>query len=315
MDSLVALDNINKSYFKSADWLGLKKIEHKILKDISFAIEADKIFGLIGESGSGKSTLAKTILLMTKFQGDVFFKGTRLNNLNQSGLKKIRSKMQIVFQNPYSSLNPMHRIKDIIFEPLKIHGIDQNQNDTVKELLDYVGIDSGTANNYPHEFSGGQRQRIAIARSLSLRPEFLILDEPVSALDVSVQAQIVNLLLDLKQQFKLTYLFISHNLDLVELICDEVAIMYFGKIVEIGNTKDVYNYPKHPYTQLLLSCVLRPGVSIDNLPVINETKLTVNNQGCPFYEQCRYAKDLCKITNPELLPVNDRQSVACHFPL
>ena len=318
-DNLITIQNIEKSYFTGQGLLGWDKHEEKILKNLSLNIKTNQIFGLIGESGSGKSTLAKIILLMTKFKGDIYFKDFNLNDLNRAELRKLRSKMQIVFQNPYSSLNPMHRIGEIIAEPLKLHKVmDQTAiGKRVNELIELVGLSADAINKYPHEFSGGQRQRIAIARALSLNPEFLILDEPVSALDVSVQAQIINLLVDLKNQFNLTYLFISHNLDLVRLICDEIAIMYFGQIIETGPTELVYQNPQHPYTKLLLSCILKPDTAIESLPIINDERTVKSLRGCPFFQHCPYAQNKCQDVAPLLEPssIEPNHQFACHYPV
>ncbi len=317
-DNLIAIQNIEKSYFTRQGLLGWDKHEERILKNLSLNIKTNQIFGLIGESGSGKSTLAKIILLMTKFKGDIYFKDLNLNDLNRAELRKLRSKMQIVFQNPYSSLNPMHRIGEIIAEPLKIHKVMDHIaiGNRVNELIELVGLSLDAINKYPHEFSGGQRQRIAIARALSLNPEFLILDEPVSALDVSVQAQIINLLVDLKNQFNLTYLFISHNLDLVRLICDEIAIMYFGQIIETGPTELVYQNPQHPYTKLLLSCILKPDTTIGSLPIINDERTVKSLRGCPFFQHCPYAQNKCQDVAPllEASSGEPNHQFACHYP-
>ena len=233
----------------------------KAVDDVSFTIEPGETFGLVGESGSGKTTTGRCILrLVEPTSGSVRVRGEDVLAFSRSRLREARRNMQIVFQDPYSSLNPRMRARQIVEEPLIIHGLGDRaaREQRVRQLFDLVGLDAAHLNRFPHEFSGGQRQRIGVARALALNPSFLVLDEPVSALDVSVQAQVVNLLMDLQQQLKLTYLFIAHDLRLVEHICARVAVMYLGKIVEVGPTSSLFASPTHPYTQALLSAIPVP---------------------------------------------------------
>ena len=237
----------------------------KAVDDVSFSIEAGETFGLVGESGSGKTTTGRCVLrLVEPTSGSVRFRDEDVLGLSKSRMREARRHMQIVFQDPYSSLNPRMRARQIVEEPLIIHGLGDRaeRSERVGQLFGLVGLDAAQLNRFPHEFSGGQRQRIGLARALALNPSFLVLDEPVSALDVSVQAQVVNLLMDLQQQLMLTYLFIAHDLRLVEHICSRVAVMYLGKIVEMGPTSSLFAAPRHPYTQALLSAipVADPGV-------------------------------------------------------
>jgi ABC-type oligopeptide transport system ATPase subunit len=233
----------------------------KAVDDVSFAIETGETFGLVGESGSGKTTTGRCVLrLIEPTSGSVRFRGEDVLGFSRPRLREVRRHMQIVFQDPYSSLNPRMRARQIVEEPLIIHrlGDRAERAERVRQLFGLVGLDAAHLNRFPHEFSGGQRQRIGLARALALHPTFLVLDEPVSALDVSVQAQVVNLLMDLQQQLKLTYLFIAHDLQLVEHICSRVAVMYLGKIVEMGPTSSLFASPQHPYTQALLSAIPIP---------------------------------------------------------
>ena len=239
----------------------------KAVDDVSFAIEAGETFGLVGESGSGKTTTGRCVLrLIEPTSGSVRFRGEDVLSFSRPRLREVRRHMQIVFQDPYSSLNPRMRARQIVEEPLIIHrlGDRAERAERVRQLFRLVGLDAAHLNRFPHEFSGGQRQRIGLARALALHPTFLVLDEPVSALDVSVQAQVVNLLMDLQQQLRLTYLFIAHDLRLVEHICSRVAVMYLGKIVEMGPTSSLFASPQHPYTQALLSAIPIPDP--DTLP-------------------------------------------------
>ncbi|MCI0862244.1 MAG: ABC transporter ATP-binding protein, partial [Chloroflexi bacterium] len=238
----------------------------KAVDGVSFEIYEGETLGLVGESGGGKSTLGRTILQLHKpTEGTIYFEGQDLGSLSKDELRRTRARMQIIFQDPYSSLNPRMTVEAIVSEPLAVHKIG-NQNERrarVDELLDRVGLNPAFANRFPHEFSGGQRQRIGVARALALNPSFIVADEPISALDVSIQAQVVNLLEDLQDSLNLTYLFIAHDLSMVRHICDRVAVMYLGKIVELGPTEEIYNNPQHPYTQALLSAVPVPDPSVE----------------------------------------------------
>ena len=255
--ALLEVRNLVK-HFSRKQGLFQKPSVVKAVDDVSFSVDEGEMFGLVGESGSGKSTTGRCILrLIEPTSGEVLFKGDNVLGFSKSRMREARRDMQIIFQDPYSSLNPRMRVGDIVEEPLVIHGLGakEERRARVAELFELVGLSREMMQRYPHEFSGGQRQRIGIARALALHPAFIIADEAVSALDVSIQAQVVELLMDLKQQFKLTYLFIAHDLRLVEHICSRVAVMYLGKIVEMGDTRALFANPTHPYTRALLSAI------------------------------------------------------------
>jgi oligopeptide transport system ATP-binding protein len=257
---LVEVSRLAKHFVRDAGFLQAGTLV-KAVDDVSFAIDAGETFGLVGESGSGKTTTGRCVLrLVEPTSGSIRFRGEDVLGFSRRRMREARREMQIVFQDPYSSLNPRMRARQIVEEPLIIHrlGDARARRSRVAELFDLVGLDTAHLSRYPHEFSGGQRQRIGLARALALNPTFLVLDEPVSALDVSVQAQVVNLLLDLQERFKLTYLFIAHDLRLVEHICTRVAVMYMGRIVEIGPTTSLFAAPQHPYTRALLSAIPLP---------------------------------------------------------
>jgi oligopeptide/dipeptide ABC transporter ATP-binding protein len=297
----------------------------KALNNITLNIHKGQIIGIVGESGCGKSTLGKLIVrLIEPTEGEVLYKGQNIFSLPNKELRTLRQKLQIVFQNPYSSLNPRMKISEIVREPIIVHKLinDKNKiNERVNELLLLVGLEPSMGSKYPHELSGGQRQRVAIARALSLNPEFLILDEPVSALDVSIQAQILNLLLDLQKKLNLTYLFISHNLQVVSYISTEIAVMYLGHIVEYGPKENILKSPQHPYTAALLSSA--PKISTlykDNstrkrIILSGEIPSPANlPQGCIFHTRCPIVKEKCKSESPLLTSFNNKQLVSCHYP-
>lgn len=292
----------------------------KALDNVSIQIHKGEIIGIVGESGCGKSTLGKLLLRLTEpTSGEVLYRGENIFSIPDKRLRAIRQNLQIVFQNPYSSLNPRMTIFDIIQEPLSVHKVLQNKNETknrVYELLNLVGLESQTGTKYPHELSGGQRQRVAIARALSLNPEFLILDEPVSALDVSIQAQILNLLLELHKKLNLTYLFISHNLQVVSYLASRIAVMYLGHIVELGRKEDIIKNPQHPYT----TCLLSSSPRIDFNQKEKKEKIILSGElpdpanppsGCTFRTRCPIAKEKCKIEEPYAIP--EKNLALCHF--
>src|SRR5690625_2220904 len=320
---LLEVKNVSKHFEIGSGLLKGSKQYLKAVNDISFAVNSDETLGIVGESGSGKSTLASLIMaLHSPTEGSIYFDGVNLNEISRSALRKKRADIQMVFQDPYSSLNPRMKVFDIIAEPLKTHGIASGKELTkrVYQLLEDVGLDASHANRFPHEFSGGQRQRIGIARALSLRPKLVICDEPVSALDVSVQAQILNLLKQLQREYGLTYIFIAHGLPSVKYVSDRIAVMYLGKIVELTTKDKLFASPNHPYTEGLLNSVPIPDPKVreeeriftlegDMPSAINPPK------GCYFHTRCPYAQKKCKAVEPQLEEIAPDHYVACHFPL
>jgi oligopeptide transport system ATP-binding protein len=290
----------------------------KAVDGLDFEIMQGETLGLVGESGCGKSTTGRAILqLYRPTAGDVYFEGQKLNDLKGESLRKMRARMQMIFQDPYASLNPRMTVGDIIGEPLTVHNIakGKDRRERVQELLNVVGLNPYFVNRYPHEFSGGQRQRIGVARALAVQPEFIVCDEPISALDVSIQAQIINLLEDLQAEFHLTYLFIAHDLSVVRHISDRIAVMYLGKIVELTTRFELYDNPLHPYTQALLSAVPIPD------PVVEEQRRRIILEGdvpspahppvgCNFNTRCPVAMDVCK-EDPPFVDVGGGHWVAC----
>jgi oligopeptide transport system ATP-binding protein len=298
-----------------------RKLTVKAVDGVSLRISRGETIGLVGESGSGKSTLGRLILrLIEPTSGRIVFDGRDLATLGRGELRQLRQQMQIVFQDPYASLNPRMRVGAIVGEGIEIHKLakGREKRERLVELLKMVGLEADALDRYPHEFSGGQRQRIGIARALAVNPRFLVLDEPVSALDVSIQAQIINLLQDLQEQLNLTYLFIAHDLRVVEHISQRVAIMYLGKIVELGTGEQIYTNPRHPYTRALLSAVpmIDPAARQERIPLPGELPSPVYPpSGCSFHPRCPYAKDICRTVTPRLEAGASGQAVACHvFP-
>ncbi|WP_049773884.1 ABC transporter ATP-binding protein [Halanaerobium hydrogeniformans] len=292
----------------------------KAVDDISFYVNDGETLGLVGESGCGKSTTGRTILrLLEATAGEVLFEGRDVMALTKSQLIEIRRDMQIIFQDPYASLNPRMTVADIVGEPIDIHKLAKNKkdrNNKVKEILENVGLGAEYMNRYPHEFSGGQRQRIGVARALAVDPKLIIADEPVSALDVSVQAQVVNLMQDLQKEFGLTYLFIAHDLSVVKHISDRVAVMYLGKIVELADKKELFKNPIHPYTQSLLSAIPEadPRKKKDRIILKGDVPSPIDPpSGCRFHPRCPKAFDKCPVIEPEFKDYGNGHFAACHL--
>lgn len=290
----------------------------KAVDDISLELKRGETLGLVGESGCGKSTTGRTILrLIEKTDGEVFFEGKDIYRLKKEELRRLRPNMQIIFQDPYSSLNPRMTVGEMIGEALIEHKVaDKNTvEDQVQEVLEMCGLNLFHMKRYPHEFSGGQRQRIGIARALALKPKFIVCDEPVSALDVSIQSQIVNLLCELQQKFHLSYLFISHDLSVVKHISHRVGVMYLGSLVELADKKEIYTNPLHPYTQALLSAVPVADPTVQRVRNILEGDIPSPAnppKGCKFHTRCPYTKDICRSEVPEYKDVGNNHFVACH---
>jgi oligopeptide transport system ATP-binding protein len=287
--------------------------------DINFTLGKGETLGLVGESGCGKSTTGRTILrLIEPTDGAIYFEGQDITNLDKSAMRALRREMQIIFQDPYASLNPRMTVGSIIGEPLEIHKIAKGaeKEERVASLLQKVGLRAEDMRKYPHEFSGGQRQRIGIARALALNPKLIVCDEPVSALDVSIQAQVINLLEDLQAEFGLSYLFIAHNLNVVEHISNRVAVMYLGQIVELASGEELYKNPQHPYTEALLSAVPIPDPTVKKKRIILEGDVPspINPpKGCHFHTRCMYKDKICEEVEPEFKDIGGGHWVACHF--
>ena len=311
-----------QKYFPITKGIFRRTVGHvKAVENVSFQVHKGETLGVVGESGCGKTTMGLCIMhLIQPTQGTI-----RLNTddgwveVNARSIRGLRDKMQIVFQDPFSSLNPRMRIRDIVAEPLQAHGMKSRREryERVEALLQAVGLGSHHMNRFPHEFSGGQRQRIGIARALSLNPSLVVCDEPVSALDVSVQAQVLNLLADLQEEFGLTYLFIAHDLSVVQHISDRVAVMYLGRIVEMGDVDSLFSRPKHPYTEALLSAIPDPDPDVVGEQIIlqGDVPSPANPPaGCHFHPRCRYAQERCRRENPELVDVDGQGHLAaCHY--
>src|ERR1043165_5232498 len=318
-EPILSVQNLKKHFPIHRGVLGQVAAHVKAVDDISFAINQGETFGLVGESGCGKTTTGRAVLrLLEPDSGTIRFDQVDLLSLGKQELRRKRRDMQIIFQDPYASLNPRMTVRTIVGEPFAIHRIasGSDREHRIAELLKTVGLDPAVMNRYPHEFSGGQRQRVGIARALALKPKLIVADEPVSALDVSIQAQIINLLADLQQQFGLTYLFISHAIPVIEHISSRIGVMYLGKLVEVGTSKQICTAPKHPYTQALLSAVPIPDPAAKKQRVVlhGDVPTPINPPpGCRFHTRCPIAVDRCRIEEPPLRQIEDGRDVACHL--
>jgi oligopeptide/dipeptide ABC transporter ATP-binding protein len=316
LEELVEIHELKKIYTLNSGIFNSQKRIVPAVNNVDLQIFKGETLGLVGESGCGKSTLARLITRLEKpSSGNIYFKGEDIFLYDKKALKAYRRNVQLIFQDPYSSLNPRKSAASIIKEPLTIHRIgNKNQRqESVAELMEKVGLSKEQANRYPHEFSGGQRQRIGIARALVLKPELIIADEPVSALDVSIQAQILNLLKDLKHDFGLTYLFISHDLNVIRFISDRIAVMYLGKIVELAANSDIYNRPLHPYTRMLLSAVpVCDPQKKKRIMKIKGEAMAEAEEGCAFQNRCPYKTEICVKIEPQLTKFDKQSLCACH---
>ena len=319
--TLLRVENLKKYFSVTSGFLKRSTVHLKAVDGVSLSIKTGETWGLVGESGCGKSTLGRCILRLEEpTEGRIFFENENILSYDRKALQGIRRNMQIIFQDPYSSLNPRKNVRQIVGEAFEVHGIvpKKERETQIRELLELVGLRRDHLNRYPHEFSGGQRQRICIARALALRPKLVIADEPVSALDVSIQAQILNLLVQLQREFNLTYLFISHDLSVVRHLCDRTAVMYLGRIVEFGESKKVYDHPVHPYTEALMSAapVPNPLEKKQKIILAGDVPSPINPpSGCTFHPRCRYRGGICSEEVPADQELGKGHWATCHFPL
>ncbi len=318
-DTLLRVEDLKIYYPVAGSGFGKKEFV-KAVDGVTFEVKKGEVFGIVGESGCGKSTLGRGVCKLENLtSGHVYLDGEDITEYNDRRMRSIRKKVQMVFQDPYASLNPRMSVFDIIAEPLLVHHLYQNKADLEKKVLDLlhrVGLDDYHANRYPHEFSGGQRQRIGIARALAVEPSLIIADEPVSALDVSIQAQVLNLLNELKHDLDLTYIFVAHDLSVVEYISDRVGVMYLGNFVEVGEKEKIYSNPMHPYTQALLSAVPVPDPTAKRERILLEGSIPSAHKpptGCKFHTRCPKCMECCKTQAPERYEVDDGHYVYCHL--
>lgn len=317
-ENILEVKNL-KTYYPIKGGFFRRTVGHvKAVDDISFNIKKGETFGLVGESGCGKSTAGRTLLRLLKpTEGEIIFDGENITNLAGNKLRKKRQDFQMVFQDPYASLNPMQNVGEIVAEPIRNYNTGKSKKEIeeeVRNLLTRVGLPQDVYDKYAHEFSGGQRQRIGIARALALNPKFIIADEPVSALDVSVQSQVLNLLMDLQDEFDLTYLFIAHDLSVVKHMSDRIGVMYLGNLVELADNESIYNEPLHPYTQALISAIPHPNPKMKKERIVLEGDVPSPSNppsGCPFHTRCPMAKEECSEIRPTLKEVKPGHHVAC----
>lgn len=313
MSACVEINGLYKTYYRHK-WLLGAGTAHPVLQGVNLTLKQGQVLGLVGESGCGKSTLCKVLLAIEKpTSGTVHVEGKDITQASKAELKKLRRVMQVVYQDPYSSLDPRMTVRQLLSEPLDIHGLypeKAGREKFLQELLSSVGLARTFLDRYPHEFSGGQRQRICIARALALDPKILIADEPVSALDVSVQAQILNLLCEIRRKRNLTLLFVTHDFAVARFLCDEIAVMYKGRIVELAKAQELFIHPKHPYTQALLSAVPVVGRPLKALPAAS-TLAKATGKGCDFASRCPHATDTCQVQVPALQPLTSAHQCAC----
>lgn len=319
MERLVEVKNLKKYFAVNKGMWSSEKAYVKAVDDVSFDIYKGETLGLVGESGCGKSTTGRMLVnLICPTSGSVSFEGKEIGEMARKNRKELSKNIQIIFQDPYASLNPRMTIGDIIAEPLKVNKVVEKEKieKEVSKLLNYVGLASYHRHRFPHEFSGGQRQRVGIARALAVRPKLIVCDEPVSALDVSIQAQVLNLLEDLQEEFDLTYLFIAHGLNVIKHISDRVGVMYLGKLVEIASDEELYKNPLHPYTKALLSAIPTPDPEKKKERIIlsGDVPSPINPpEGCRFNTRCSECKEICKVQEPKMKDVGNGHKVACHL--